>query len=235
MKVCLNCGIQFDGYGRRGKYCSEKCYFISRWGETPANKCLYCGKDITHTGKRSQKFCSHQCHSIYRKDKELTPQWRSHISQAQKSRGWTPKRQSQIEEAGKHRKYGKEMRDKIRVKRMVQKPQPHTNTTIEIILQDALRALDISFETHQSLLGVCIPDIIIPESRIAIFADGDYWHSLPKTYKRDKRQNTLLLKQGWLPMRFSEHSIRADASWCANEIKHLLLTPVPRQLGIFYT
>jgi hypothetical protein len=67
---CETCGGSFHPeYGREktSRYCSKSCYHEGRWGKTPPNSCLTCGKDISDTGDRSQKFCSVKC----------TGEWRS--------------------------------------------------------------------------------------------------------------------------------------------------------------
>lgn len=148
------------------------------------------------------------------------------MSKAHKRRPWTPERQAQIIEAGKHRKYGEEMRAKIRIKRMQQEPQPNSNTSIEIMLQEVLTAIGIEYQLHQPVCNICIPDIVIPQAKLAIFADGDYWHSKPKVKQRDKKQDSLLIQQGWLPIRFPESFIKAHATDCALQVKNLLTTSV---------
>jgi len=70
---------------------------------------------------------------------------------------------------------------------------PWRNTTIELILYRTLEELGVKF-LHQHPLPEAhtIPDAYIPEGRVALYADGDYWHSLPKTAERDRRQNKRL-------------------------------------------
>jgi len=55
-----------------------------------------------------------------------------------------------------------------------------------------------------------IPDAYIPEGRIALYADGDFWHTLPKTAARDLRQNERLAGLGYVVRRFSEGDLRRD-------------------------
>ena len=66
-----------------------------------------------------------------------------------------------------------------------QKPR-FTDTVIEVMMQDILRAHGYKFETHFRVCGICRPDIVFPEKKIAIFCDGDYWHNLPNYVKRSK-------------------------------------------------
>ncbi len=44
-------------------FCSRKCATIALAGERPQRLCLQCGKDITHSRSRKQKYCSHLCYA----------------------------------------------------------------------------------------------------------------------------------------------------------------------------
>ena len=83
---------------------------------------------------------------------------------------------------------------------------PKFNTGIELKLYAALKELDIPFEPQKQVLGICIPDAVV-EPNIAIFADGDYWHSLPKSRRRDAYANKMLREAGWVVLRLKEHTI----------------------------
>jgi G:T-mismatch repair DNA endonuclease (very short patch repair protein) len=155
------------------------------------------------------------------------------MADAQKQRPWTPARSAQLREALTHRKFSNETREKIRQARLRQHPQPKRDTSIEIALQDALRALGLEFLSHASVCGICIPDIVFPEHKVAVFADGDYWHSLPAAVKRDKAQNSALPRQGWLPIRVRESSIKRNVAGCATEIQNILLQAANRDSAVF--
>lgn len=123
------------------------------------------------------------------------------------------------------------MRDKIRaatIKQLQSNYYQNRTSSIEIMLQEALTHMGITYQTHQPIDDICVPDIVIPEAKLAIFADGDYWHSKPKVKQRDIRQDFLLLQRGWYPLRFPESYIREHAADCALQIKSLLTTAVNR-------
>ena len=81
------------------------------------------------------------------------------------------------------------------------------------------------------------PDFVFPESKIAIFVDGCFWHGCPKCYRRphssqsywdnkvagniarDKSRRAELRKSGWRVLRFWEHEIKASAFAVAVKIK----------------
>lgn len=83
------------------------------------------------------------------------------------------------------------------------------------------------------------PDIALTRQKIAIFVDGDFWHSrgheehpgeqiktrpeywrpkLTRNVERDKEVNDALLAEGWLVLRFWESDIKRDTEKCVREI-----------------
>lgn len=72
------------------------------------------------------------------------------------------------------------------------------------------------------------PDMTFPSKKAVIFIDGCFWHKCPSCFKRpmsnkkywdkkikdnidrDKRQNRLLRKNGWLVIRVWEHEVNND-------------------------
>ena len=99
-----------------------------------------------------------------------------------------------------------------------QKPR-FTDTVIEVMMQDILRHHGYKFETHFRVCGICRPDIVFPEKKIAIFCDGDYWHNLPNYVKRDQNQDRVLKMNGWVSMRFWEHEIHENLQDCFRKIE----------------
>lgn len=78
---------------------------------------------------------------------------------------------------------------------------PTKDTCIEKILQQALLQESIvGWVTHYAIEGQ--PDIAFVEQKIAIFADGDYWHNRPERIVRDSFVNNYLKSQGWQVLRF---------------------------------
>lgn len=98
------------------------------------------------------------------------------------------------------------------------------NGSLEKLVQCELRAMGLHFRRHnRSLPGS--PDIVIPEERVAVFVDGDFWHGwrLPewehklskfwrdKLYAnraRDRRNCRRLRSHGWYVIRIWEHQAK---------------------------
>ena len=112
----------------------------------------------------------------------------------------------------------KEAKRKLREARMKQ-ILPTKNTLIECLLQKELGKRNIFFEKQLPILNITQPDILFFDKKIAVYADGDYWHNLPKAQKRDSHINKILKKNGWKVLRFWEHNIKNDVKECVDEIE----------------
>lgn len=110
----------------------------------------------------------------------------------------------------------------MRIKRLNQ-ILPNRNTSIELALQTELSNRGLIFQTHLPVGDICLPDIVFPELRIAIFADGTYWHSKDfndgKVWKKDQLQNETLGREGWSVLRFPGDMIKGDIAKCADVVE----------------
>lgn len=112
------------------------------------------------------------------------------------------------------------------------------DTTIELALRKALWQRGIRYrKNYKGLIGK--PDIVIPKYRIAVFCDSDFWHGydwenrkariksnqnywIPKierNMKRDREVTAALVEQGWIVLRFWEHTIRKELEECVDDIQ----------------
>jgi len=127
----------------------------------------------------------------------------------------TPERKAHMSHLMRGRKlHSDAFKTKMRAKRLLE-VFPRKDSTIEVALQQALTAHGIVFETHKPLFGQ--PDIFIAPT-LCIFADGDYWHNLPKVKARDPLVNTHLHEHGYIVLRFPEYVIRKNLDSCIQAI-----------------
>lgn len=110
------------------------------------------------------------------------------------------------------------------------------DTEPELLLRTALHAAGARFRLHRELARGCTPDLVLPSRRIAVFVDGDYWHSCPvhgrtkpftgpnaalweekmrRNQQRDQRSTALAEDLGWIVVRVWECSIRANPTQVA--------------------
>lgn len=113
------------------------------------------------------------------------------------------------------------------------------DTAPEMLLRKALHAAGARFRLHRRLATGCTPDIVLPSKRIAVFVDGDYWHSCPKHGRqrpftgpnaalweqkmlrnadRDLRSSGIARALGWHVVRMWECSIRANPAAAAQAV-----------------
>lgn len=91
-------------------------------------------------------------------------------------------------------------------------------------------------KNYKSLPGS--PDIAITKYKIAIFVDGEFWHGydwenrkrklkrnreywiqkIEENMARDKRNDMLLKKKGWIPIHFWEKQILKDNEYCIEKV-----------------
>ena len=112
------------------------------------------------------------------------------------------------------------------------------DTMIELALRKALWQRGIRYrKNYKGLIGK--PDIVITKYRIAVFCDSDFWHGydwenrkariksnqdywIPKierNMKCDREVTATLVEQGWIVLRFWEHTIRKELEECVEDIQ----------------
>ena len=129
----------------------------------------------------------------------------------------TDDRLKKISEKAVGQKRSEETKRKMRKSRLTW-VAPTKDTSIEIALQMGLDDKNIIYEKHLPVCNCCQPDIIFPKKKIAIFADGDYWHNLPNVIEKDRRQENILKENNWGILRFWEHDIKNNLDICINKI-----------------
>lgn len=113
------------------------------------------------------------------------------------------------------------------------------DTEPELLLRRALHAAGARFRLQRRLVPGCTPDLVLPGRHIAVFVDGDYWHSCPthgrsrpftgpnaglwadkmrRNKERDQRSTQLAQQLGWTVVRLWECSVRADPQSAAQAV-----------------
>lgn len=222
---CLHCGKEIRKRQEQvdkglGHFCSRSCrskYYPRRHplgtelAEHFVVHCPGCGKELRRTaadiaaGRR--RYCSRACvnagreHPERRKDKVT-----KHCLVCGKEFQTFPST------AERHQYCSRQC-----LGYATQTSQPRTLTTIELALQQELADRGVVCEA-QYHLPPWIIDIALPANRIAIEADGEYWHSLPQSQKRDARKDADLSAKGWTVLRFWEHEIRESPARCVDRV-----------------
>jgi len=115
------------------------------------------------------------------------------------------------------------------------------DTSIEVQLRKALRASGIRYRKNYSMLPG-IPDVAIPNYRIAIFCDGEFWHGkdwdplapkvqhnrdfwaakIERNIGRDRAVDRDLRDMDWTVLRYWGADIVKDPSRCIEEIEYAM-------------
>ncbi len=114
------------------------------------------------------------------------------------------------------------------------------NLSTEMKLITLFRTAGIcGWRRHQRLVGW--PDFIFPKQRVAVFADGDFWHGrssrrpvqnaiywknkIECNQRRDKRTTRKLRRLGWSVVRIWESDLKRCPLQCIQRVTRKLRSP----------
>lgn len=111
-------------------------------------------------------------------------------------------------------------KDKIRkgVIEHLTKRQLKQDTGIELKMKAILESRNILFQHPYKFNDKFLCDFSLPEYKIIIECDGDYWHNREDIKKRDYAKNQYITTCNWTILRFWEHEINGNLDHCLNKI-----------------
>lgn len=118
----------------------------------------------------------------------------------------------------KGKKFSEEYRKKLSEAHINSKKFIFKDTSIELKVEEELKKRNINYQKQVPLCKIARVDFYLPEYRIVIQCDGDYWHNLPDHKKRDEQQDKVLLFNGFNVYRFWEYEINKSVKECINRI-----------------
>ena len=170
--------------------------------------CKVCGKEMILTPAfHDHSYCSKECQYKDAVNKVYSPESRVKMSRSATARANTPYERRRISEMRKKELSTPEGRENL-LRRLAQSQRSH-HTSIECAVYTALTNRGIDYEEQYLINNKFIVDAYIPGRNLVIEVDGDYWHSLEKTVKKDKAENAYLSKCGFNLLRLPEHTIRS--------------------------
>lgn len=225
-RTCIGCGTTFTVSPSKLRYgpvlwCSAECrYATPGWskvlhpGKQREAHCQTCGQAFTVVRSEVGRYCSRRCLGT--------------ANGKRQAKDPTKHREYICQECGtrfnalaclSHRKRfcsrSCTARWTCRHRRLVRP------TSIELALHAALTAAGIPTEREYKT-GRYNIDLAIPAARLAIEADGTYWHSLPKQQAADARKDAALGQAGWRVLRFGENAITTDVDACVQAVRAAL-------------
>lgn len=179
-KECHFCGSEFQAkaFGEHNyRFCSDEC---KRLGGRHAS-CERCGKSFPVQKPFKRRFCSEECRRppVYITCRNCKRTVRVIPFYAENGR--------QFCTVACYRRFNGE-------------------TRLEARIRCALDTLGVEFEQEYAV-GKWSIDFANARHRIAIEADGDYWHSL--TAERDARRDEHLTRAGWRVVRLGESEVNS--------------------------
>lgn len=102
-------------------------------------------------------------------------------------------------------------------------------TEIELKIGKALSEANLKFNEQYPLEGITVADFYLPEYRIVIYCDGDYWHKgewakKHNVIRKDNWQTKVLESRGFKVFRFSETEINNSPRECANLVGYFIMS-----------
>ncbi|MDE1821029.1 MAG: DUF559 domain-containing protein [Euryarchaeota archaeon] len=135
------------------------------------------------------------------------------------------------------RKRPAETRERIRLA-AIGRRYPKRDAIPELTLRSLLEQMNVTFDDHVPIEGVCQPDYVVRAQKVALFADGKYWHCDPRFYPdgpinstqrfvvaKDKRQDNELRAMGWSVIRFWETDLKKNPGDCMRRLREVLCRP----------
>lgn len=228
---CETCGNAFDVHPSRlihdpPRFCSTECFYKWLKGSERAPRitvhCEACGKKIRVLKSRYEagqgRFCSRSCVNKNR----ISPKRKRRVRLVCEHCNKTFYRLRCQMTDGRGRFCSRQCAAAYTIRNL----QKDTPTSIERALIEELDRRGIGYE-FQHPVRRWILDFAFPKRKVAVEADGSYWHSLPNVIEKDARKDRDLARRGWTVLRFGEDEINESPSDCVDRIvEHLdSLTP----------
>jgi very-short-patch-repair endonuclease len=100
-------------------------------------------------------------------------------------------------------------------------------------LERAFRSLVRAYELPEPQYNVYIEgelvDVVWPEHRLIVEVDGFKWHRGKRAFGNDRKRDRMLIRAGWIVVRFTDDQVDEDPAAVAAELSELLRDgPWPR-------
>jgi hypothetical protein len=104
-------------------------------------------------------------------------------------------------------------------------------TSIELAVREELTRKGIDFVCNKHLIlkdpyGEMVafkPDILLPDYKIVVECDGDYWHSFEDRQTRDAYRDMVFETNGYIVLHFTETEIKKNLSGCGDQVERMVM------------
>ena len=95
-------------------------------------------------------------------------------------------------------------------------------TSIELKIEEFLKETWERFFSEYPMLWITVADFYLPDKRIIIYADWDYWHNYPNWTERDHYIRKELKNENYIVLSFWERDINKNFEIVKQKIKEML-------------
>jgi len=227
---------------------AQKGRIISPEHRDRIRKTLTGRKASPETRKRLRESMRLRPHSVWEKMGDTTkgvPKSKDHkrkISEALRGKKKSIEHRKHMSEATKGcaSRYTrtKEINEKMRqsiIRRMQTHPGPFKDTSIEVAVRKGLEDRGIGFYQQHNICGRMV-DFMIPQGMVVVECDGCYWHCCPicrkhtkderivsRVTRKDKERTGVLVRAGYVVVRFWGHEIKSDVQSCIDKIEEAMV------------
>jgi very-short-patch-repair endonuclease len=210
--TCEECGVSFE---RRhcdlkkpnsGRFCCRVCQFRNA-GNVGWNTnhvivpCESCGADIRSTPSHPRRFCSKPCAANLRR--LITgSDHPGYIPRVTRLCDWC-KQPYEVRPVRLTQGLGMYCSKACNGHAQIYALRRIRVSGLEISFRDALDRRGLTYE-HGCRIGRWNVDFYLPDFRLVVECDGDYWHSFPDAIVRDKRKTDELITMGYRVIRLPE-------------------------------
>ena len=227
---CHICGSMFASRKRGAKYCSRKCQVESlirrnktlkgqRRVEYIERVCPVCGKKrhiMPALHDKAERYCSRKCADIghsQRMTADSNSNWKGGLRSFVCAVCGKPYKVHLYRATHTSTRFCSRSCASVY---NVRHNMKRAGLDIEVIFEAELNRRCIKYST-QVLIGEAKTVVDFVVGKTAIYCDGDYWHSFPKTIIRDAKQDQSLLEMGYSVFRFKGSEIKKDIGKCVDK------------------
>lgn len=215
--MCEHCGQEHSSppsrQGRGERFCSRLCYEEHRKSELVTKVCQVCGKEFTVKAIYADRYkvCSRPCRTArtkyvacercgvtFRAEPNLNRHYCSDECR-------NPPHYRSCPNCGIT--FRTEPKSRRRFCSHLCARRFCGETTLEEKVRSALETLGVAYYP-QVPVGSYWVDFLIPDRRIALEADGVYWHD--RTRERDARKTAFLESCGWCVVRITDRELKSS-------------------------
>jgi very-short-patch-repair endonuclease len=228
-QTCKQCGAGFKRW-RVASFCSRACSGLAR-RQPVARTCEQCGGGFTvqpaHAGAR---FCGRACADAGQSHKD-----RFECKVCAAEFFWSPSRGKAG--AVKYCSIACRNADPDHLARLLRMQREQaisaTPNRLETAGYAVLDAIGVAYQRQAPMFDKFVVDALIPEHRIVVQWDGDYWHGNPDRFDvldarqrrrsaLDKSQDAYLKRCGYRVLRFWETTVHRSPAGVAEVIRSAL-------------